>query len=230
MKLSSQTIVLSVALALAAAATTTVNASSRNLIRNRKTTRERRNLIKVESAATTLEEIVQIDDAELVRALMDGDTMSMSMPSNPSSGGDSEDSGGKGGDSEDGGGSNSSGSGSNSEDGDGDGDGGSGGGGSEDSSGGGGEDGSDDSNGSGGDGGEDGTPAETPSADMSPAASPSTAVGEPTESGIPGSSPLDAPSAGETGEGTVAPSSASRQNVAMAATITIAFMVVPFIL
>jgi hypothetical protein len=213
MKLSSQTIVLSVALALAAAATTTVNASSRNLIRNRKTTRERRNLIKVESVATTLEEIVQIDDAELVRALMDGDTMSMSMPSNPSSGGDSEDSGGKGGDSGDGGGSNSSGSGSNSEDGDGDSDSGSGG--TDDSSGG---------------GGEDGTPAETPSADMSPAASPSTAVGEPTESGIPGSAPLDAPSAGETGEGTDAPSSASRQNVAMAAIITIAFMVVPFIL
>jgi hypothetical protein len=213
MKLSSQTIVLSVALALAAAATTTVNASSRNLIRNRKTTRERRNLIKVESVATTLEEIVQIDDAELVRALMDGDTMSMSMPSNPSSGGDSEDSGGKGGDSGDGGGSKSSGSGSNSEDGDGDSDSGSGG--TDDSSGG---------------GGEDGTPAETPSADMSPAASPSTAVGEPTESGIPGSAPLDAPSAGETGEGTDAPSSASRQNVAMAAIITIAFMVGPFIL
>jgi hypothetical protein len=213
MKLSSQTIVLSVALALAAAATTTVNASSRNLIRNRKTTRERRNLIKVESVATTLEEIVQIDDAELVRALMDGDTMSMSMPSNPSSGGDSEDSGGKGGDSGDGGGSKSSGSGSNSEDGDGDSDSGSGG--TDDSSGG---------------GGEDGTPAETPSADMSPAASPSTAVGEPTESGIPGSAPLDAPSAGETGEETDAPSSASRQNVAMAAIITIAFMVGPFIL
>jgi len=202
MKLSSQTIVLSVALA-AAATTAAVNASSRDLTRNRKTTtRERRirNLFQVESATTTLEEIVQINDAELVRELM-GHTMSMSMPSMPS--GDSEDGGdgSSGGDSEDGGNDSSS-------------------------------DGDSDSGGSG----DETTPAETPSTDMTPGESP-TAVGEPTASGTSGSTPLEAPTVGEpdfiaptSGETQAEPSSASRQNVAVAATITIAFMVAPFIL
>jgi hypothetical protein len=215
MKLSSQTIILCVA--LVAAATTAVNASSRNLIRNRKaTTRQRRNLIKVESA-TTLEDIVQIDNTELVRALLEtnSDMMSMSMPSMPG-GGDSED-----GDSEDGG----SGSGSTDS--------------SED-------DGTPpaetpstdttpDASPTDGEkptegGGDDGTTPAPSETDMTPEASP-TAVGEPTGSGLPaGSPPLDAPTSGET-DGTVATtSSASRQNAAIAATITIAFMVVPFIL
>ena len=218
MKLSSQTIVLSVALAAAAVTTAGVNASSRDLTRNRKTTtRERRirNLFQVESATTTLEEIVQINDAELVRELM-GHTMSMSMPSMPS--GDSED-----------GGSGSSGSDSGTDAGDGSsgGDSEDGGSGSDSSSGG-----DSDSSGSG----DETTPAETPSTDMTPGESP-TAVGEPTASGTSGSTPLEAPTVGEpdfiaptSGETQAETSSASRQNVAIAATITIAFMVVPFIL
>lgn len=92
MKFSSQVIALSIA--LAATATTlspsSVEAStSRNLVRNRKSNRS---VIKVDSPKSfSLEETVQIDDAELVRALMgtNGGDMSMSMPSG---GGGSDDS------------------------------------------------------------------------------------------------------------------------------------------
>ena len=71
---------------LVATSTSTVSASDRKLIRNKKgRTTVKRNLIKVEAAAAatpTLEEIVQIDDAELVRALGGADggrIMMMSM-------------------------------------------------------------------------------------------------------------------------------------------------------
>jgi len=103
MKLSSQTIILSVALA-AASVTTSINASDRVLVRNRKKAINRnRNLIKVDESSTTtvlqqttsLEEIVQINDNDFYRKLgfaASGDMMSMSMPNGSSSG--SGDSGG----------------------------------------------------------------------------------------------------------------------------------------
>jgi len=87
MKLSSHTVLLSVALAATAE---TVDSSSRNLFRNRKT--KQRNLIKVDSTRGMLEDVLQFDDTELVQALVADQhrflsmSMSMSMPSSDDGG------------------------------------------------------------------------------------------------------------------------------------------------
>jgi len=218
MKLSSQTIVLSVALAA-----TAIDASSRYLVRNRKTNR---NLIKVEPTGhTSLEEIVHIDDSELFRELMgaNGD-MSMSMPnSSGSSSSDGESSSSGSSDGENSSGESTSGGetisdGSKSGDGSGDGDG----------------------DGDGSSGIETAVPSTKPDETEVPVAAQTTPpVESPTADAIviapseapliPGSTPLDAPTAGESTDAPTS-SSSSRQNIAMAATtITIALTVVPFI-
>jgi len=246
-------LVLSVAVALAA--TTTVNASDRVLARNRIANSIKRNLIKVDEYASTagkttaLEEIVQLDDTDFYRQLGIG---SMSMPSSnniPSSGGDSED----------GGSSSSSGGGSSSD---------------SSSSSGGGDGSSSDSNtgsdsssdnsdptsstdtgtdGTGTDAGTDGAGTDTGSGDTgveAPVEAPTAfeqagaGVATPVETapsesppvgsgGIPASTPLESPTADE--DATFVPTnttdSSGRRNRAMGAAtaITIAVTVVPFL-